>query len=152
MAPARIQIAEDKGQFVKALRQLERNEGMFETYGDILTFAAALGFARKRRVPVEKVSRKDPDPVLQEQFREMYIIKLIAVLETDDPKILSSDEECDRERAKIFQEYANGGLEILKDELKGSTDWAARILLMLERFRDGRSLSSFDEFDLSAFL
>jgi len=118
----------------------------------VLTFAAALGFHHKKRVPFEKASRRDPDPVLQEQFRDNSIISLLAFAETRNPNILAQNEDCDRDRAKIFQEYANGGLEILQDELKDSTDLAAKVLLMLENFKNGLPSDSLENFDLSIFL
>jgi len=149
MALARVQIAEDKAKFVKSLRTSEDEIGLFQTYGDILTLAAVLGFNRKRRLPLNKASG-DPSAVLQEQFRNGMIISLIAAAEIQESKILSSSEEDDRMRVQIFQEYANGGLEILQNELRGVTDHLSKISLLLdvERHRN----ESKEEFDLSLFL
>jgi len=149
MALARVQIAEDKAKFVKSLRASEDEIGLFQTYGDILTLAAVLGFNRKRRLPLNKASG-DPSAVLQEQFRNGMIISLIAAAEIQESKILSSSEEDDRMRVQIFQEYANGGLEILQNELRGVTDHLSKISLLLdvERHRN----ESKEEFDLSLFL
>lgn len=151
MALSRIQIAIDKAEFVRSLRANERGEGVFLTYGDVLAFAAALGFQYKKRIPFEKASRRDPDPVLQEQFRDASLIGLLAFAETQNAKILSLDEESDQQRAKIFQEYANGGLEILKEQLCGSVNYGEQILLFLESIRKDQNLS-FEEFDLTKFL
>jgi dnd system-associated protein 4 len=151
MALSRIQIAIDKAAFVKSLRANEGGEGVFLTYGDILTFAAALGFQYKKRIPFEKASRRDPDPVLQEQFRDASIIGLLAFAETQNAKILSLDEESDQQRAKIFQEYANGGLEILQEQLRGSVNHGDQILLFLENLRENQN-PDFEEFDLTRFL
>lgn len=151
MALSRIQIAMDKAEFVRSLRENKCGGGIFLTYGDILSFAAALGFQYKKRIPFEKTSRKDPDAVLQEQFRDASLIGLIAFAETQSVKILSRDEENDHQRAKIFQEYANGGLEILQEKLRGSVDHEEQILLILESMREDKN-SSFEEFDLTRFL
>jgi len=151
MALSRIQIAIDKAAFVKSLRANEGGEGVFLTYGDILTFAAALGFQYKKRIPFEKASRRDPDPVLQEQFRDASIIGLLAFAETQNAKILSLDEESDQQRAKIFQEYANGGLEILQEQLRGCVNHGDQILLFLENLRENQN-PDFEEFDLTRFL
>lgn len=151
MALSRIQIAIDKAAFVKSLRTNEGDEGVFLTYGDILTFAAALGFQYKKRIPFEKISRRDPDPVLQEQFRDASIIGLLAFAETQNAKVLSLDEESDQQRAKIFQEYANGGLEILQEQLRGSVNYGDQILLFLENLRENQN-PDFEEFDLTRFL
>lgn len=151
MALSRIQIATDKAEFVRSLRANENSGGVFLTYGDILSFAAALGFQYKKRIPFEKLSRKDPDAVLQEQFRDASLIGLLAFAETKNAKILCRDEESDHQRAKIFQEYANGGLEILQEKLRGSVDYGEQILLLLESMREDKNLS-FEEFDLTKFL
>ncbi len=151
MALSRIQIAIDKAEFVRSLRANESGEGVFLTYGDVLAFAAALGFHYKKRVSFEKASRRDPDPVLQEQFRDASLISLLAFAETQNAKILSLDEESDQQRAKIFQEYANGGLEILQEQLRGSVNYGEQILLFLESIKKDQNLS-FEEFDLTKFL
>ncbi|MBD2156150.1 DNA phosphorothioation-associated protein 4 [Leptolyngbya sp. FACHB-16] len=131
MPLARVQISQDKAEIVKALRAKEDGTGLFLTYADVLTFAASLGFQHKKRVPLGKFSRKDPDAVLQEQFRDRSVIDLIAVAETNNPKILSPDPETDLQRVEIFQEYANGGLEILSKELYGIKEPLERTLLIL---------------------
>lgn len=131
MALARVPVSQDKASFVKALRAKEDETGLFSTYADILTFAAVIGFQNKKRIPLQKIANKDPDPVLQEQFRDPSIIKLIALAETQNPKILAADEECDRLRVQIFQEYANGGLELLSKELYGIKEPLERTLLIL---------------------
>jgi dnd system-associated protein 4 len=151
MALARIQIAADKAEFVRSLHAKEGDEGVFLTYGDILSFAAALGFHYKKRVPFEKASRKDPDPVLQEQIRDKSIIGLLAFAETQNTRVLSQNEENDQQKARIFQEYANGGLEILQEQLRGSLNYGEQILLFLESLRETKD-SNFEEFDLTKFL
>ncbi|HEY9626520.1 MAG TPA: DNA phosphorothioation-associated protein 4 [Coleofasciculaceae cyanobacterium] len=147
MPLARVQISQDKAEFVKALRAKEDGTGLFLTYADILTFAAVLGFQQKRKVPLGKYSRKDPDAVLQEQFRDRSIIDLIAVAEMHDSKILTADQDTDLKRVEIFQEYANGGLELLSKELYGIKQPLERMLLILYSERH-RQTSDTEEFDL----
>jgi dnd system-associated protein 4 len=80
------------------------------------------------------------------------VIKLIAVTATQDIKILSTDNpQAEEARVKIFEEYANGGLEKLREELRGAVDYTERLLLILnaERFQEE---STTEEFDLSRFL
>lgn len=151
MALSRIKIATDKAELVRSLRASEDSQGVFRTYGDVLTFAAALGFHYKRRIPFEQASRKEPDAVLQDQFTDASLIGLLAFAETQNAKVLSLDEESDQERAKIFQEYANGGLEILKEKLHGVVNHMDQILLLLSSIREDQSLG-FEEFDLTQFL
>jgi dnd system-associated protein 4 len=147
MPLARVQISQDKAELVKALRAKEDGTGLFSTYADVLTFAAAIGFKHKKRIPLGKFSRKDPDAVLQEQFRDRSIIDLIAIAETNDPKILTSDTETDLQRVAIFQEYANGGLEILSKELYGIKEPLERTLLILYLEKQ-RQQTDTEEFDL----
>lgn len=147
MPLARVQISQDKAELVKALRAKEDGTGLFLTYADVLIFAATIGFKHRKRVPLGKFSRKDPDAVLQEQFRDRSIIDLIAIAETNDPKVLTSDPETDLQRVEIFQEYANGGLEILSRELYGIKEPLERTLLILYSERQ-RQQAETEEFDL----
>ena len=152
MALARVQISEDKAELVKALRDAEDGTGPFQTYADVLVFAGMLGISRAKRSPLGKFSRKDPDPVPQDQFRQTgALISLIAAIETDDLRILLPSEECDEIRIQIFQEYVNGGLEILQKELQGVIDYSEQIILLLKSERNKKDLNE-DEFDLSKFL
>jgi dnd system-associated protein 4 len=150
MAIARIHIAEDKAELVKALRDSEGTTGLFQTYAELLVFAAMLGMSRGRTVAFIKGSRKDPDPVPQDQFRATgALIGLVASVSLEDLKILLPTEECDFTRVQIFQEYANGGLEILQTELQGVVDYSEYILLLLNAERNKANV---EEFNLSRFL
>ncbi|MFN9858387.1 MAG: DNA phosphorothioation-associated protein 4, partial [Pseudanabaena sp.] len=77
------------------------------------------------------------------------VINLIAIAHTKDPKSLALDEESGNIRVQIFEEYANGGLEVLQNTLQGSVDYTDAILLMLLAEKDQESL---EDFDLSRFL
>jgi dnd system-associated protein 4 len=132
MPLARVQIEEDKAAFVRGLKASEDSEGLFQTYAEILTFAAFLGISRNRRVPLTKFSRKDPDAVPQDQFKAPQVINLVATYFTQDLQLLADDEESDFIRVRIFQEYANGGLEILQKELSGAVDYTERIMMLLK--------------------
>lgn len=131
MALARIQIDQKKAAFVKALRTSESGIGPFQTYADVMTFAAAVGIKYGNRLPLGKFSRSDPDPIPQDQFKDEALIRLLSVVASEDPRILSDTDEDDTQRVKIFQEYANGGLEILQQKLQGAVDYSEQILLVL---------------------
>lgn len=153
MALNRIKIAKDKAILVKLLIAPDDSRtSAFNTYADLIVFAAALGAKCKKRVPLKEVSKRDPDPIPQEHFISKgyeFIIKLIAITESQDKEILDNSEDCDNERIIIFEEYANGGLEILQEELRGSVDHLERILLFLSLEKD-KPLKT--EFDLSRFI
>jgi dnd system-associated protein 4 len=44
MADARVKIAKDKAELVKALKDGSDMNGPFQTYADVIAFAAILGF------------------------------------------------------------------------------------------------------------
>ncbi len=151
----RIRVAKDKAELVKALTSIDGATGPFQTYADVVVFAASLGAKHKKRVPLEEISKREPSPIAQEVFVSRgydLVIKLLGITATEDLKILSSNEEkSENERLRIFEEYANGGLEILQNELRGAVDYSERVLLVLssEKFEQG---SPDEEFDLSRFI
>ena len=155
MALPRIKVAKDKAKLVQKLLDTQGTTGAFQTYADVIAFAASLGAKHQKRIPLKEASSSEPAPVSLEVFISRgydWVIKLIAVTETQNLKILSTtDPKAEEERVKIFEEYANGGLAKLRDELRGAVDYTERLLLILsaERFQD-ESLD--EEFDLSRFL
>lgn len=125
MAIARVNIAKDKAELVKALKDGSDTNGPFLTYADVIAFAAALGAKRGKRIPVVEVS-SNPDPIPQEHFisrKYETLINLIAVADTKEPKILADDEDSEENRIRIFEEYANAGLEIMENSLSGTVDY-----------------------------
>ncbi|HEY9295096.1 MAG TPA: DNA phosphorothioation-associated protein 4, partial [Phormidium sp.] len=68
MGANRIRIAKDKADLVKALVDAKETTGPFQTYADVVVFAAALGAKRKKRVPLEEISTKEPAPIALEIF------------------------------------------------------------------------------------
>ncbi|MEH1851200.1 MAG: DNA phosphorothioation-associated protein 4 [Nostoc sp.] len=155
MAANRIRVAKDKAELVKSLVVSKDTTGPFQTYVEVMVFAAALGIKYKKRVPLGETTKREPSPIPQENFASLgydLIIKLLGINETQDINILSSREEQDEDkRTQIFEEYANGGLEILQNELRGSVDYSERLLLVLISER-GTKEQLEEEFDLSKFL
>ena len=151
----RIRVAKDKAELVKDLTSSDGGTGPFQTFADVIVFAAALGAKHKKRVALGEISKREPSPIPQEQFIVRgynTVINLIAIAETQDIKVLSIQEGNNNEKRNyIFEEYANGGLEILQSEIRGAVDYSERILLILshERFQDN---SEEEDFDLSKFL
>ena len=151
----RIRVAKDKAELVKDLTSSDGGTGPFNTFADVIVFAAALGAKHKKRVALGEISKREPSPIPQEQFIVRgynTVINLIAIAEIQDIKVLSLQEGNNNEKRNyIFEEYANGGLEILQSEIRGAVDYSERILLILtsERFQDN---SEEEDFDLSKFL
>ncbi|MDJ0658061.1 MAG: DNA phosphorothioation-associated protein 4 [Crocosphaera sp.] len=154
MAINRIRISKDKAELVQSLVDFNGGIGPFQTYADVITFAATLGAKYNKRIPLNIIS-KEPAPISLEIFVSRgydTVIKLLAIAETNDPNVLSVyDTEAENQRVQIFEEYANGGLEKLQEELKGIVDYSEHLLLLLnlERFPNN---TSDEEFDLSRFL
>lgn len=154
MGANRIRVAKDKGDLLKALVDSDNMTGPFQTYADAMVFAAALGVKRKKRSPLAAIA-KEPTSIALDVFVSRgydVVLKLLAIAETKDAKILSLfDETSEEQRTHIFEEYANGGLEILRDELRGAVDYSERLLLILNSERVKQEQPQ-EEFDLSRFL
>lgn len=151
----RIRVAKDKADLVKALTSSDGSTGPFQTFADVIVFAAALGAKHKKRVPLGEISKREPSPIRLEYFASVgndVVIKLLGMIETQDINILSIyEEDYETQRNGIFEEYANGGLEILQNELRGAVDYSERILLFLSYERNHKDEKE-EEFDLSKFL
>lgn len=152
MADRRINIAKDKADFVKSLLIGENDKGLFNLQVDVLSFAAVLGANKDRKSPLGETTK---EPIRQEVFYGQgydTVINLLAVFNTNDPNILANSDEMDDKRVTIFEEYANGGLEILSEEVKGSQVYLDNILLMIAAQR--RKLEGEEEegFELTQIL
>lgn len=155
MALPRIKVAKDKAELVCKLLDEKRTTGMFSTYADVIAFAASLGIKYQRRSPIIEVSPSEPAPISLEVFISRgyeSLIRLIAVTATEDIKVLSREaDSAEALRVLIFEEYANGGLEKLQQELRGAVDYTDRLVLILNAERFNHE-SDREEFDLSRFL
>ncbi|MEQ6900783.1 hypothetical protein [Nocardioides sp. YIM 152588] len=94
-----------------------RDEGGFGTFRDILLLGAAVGYRFSRRVGF---SEKAGDTIRYETmtapaFSEALINMIAANVVTDDPEIM--DGERIQERIVIFEEFANGGLEYIQEQV-----------------------------------
>lgn len=151
----RIKVAKDKAELVRKLLDTKGTTGTFQTYADIIAFAASLGAKYQKQVELSEISQTEPAPISLEVFISRgydRLIKLIAVTHTQDLKILSTEDAiAEINRVKIFEEYANGGLERLSNELRGAVDYTERLVLILNTERFAPETDA-EEFDLSRFL
>ena len=151
----RIKVAKDKAELVQKLLDSKGTTGAFQTYADAIAFAASLGAKYQKQIQLNEISQSEPAPISLEVFMSRgydRLIKLIAVTHTQDIKILSTqDAAIEARRVKIFEEYANGGLEHLKNELRGAVDYTERLVLILNAQRFAPQTND-EEFDLSRFL
>ncbi|BBX74258.1 DNA phosphorothioation-associated protein 4 [Mycobacterium shinjukuense] len=114
-APADVRVRRPQ-QHEALMRELQI-DAKFPTYRDILLFAAAVGYRQERRVPF---SNSSGDPIRYETmtapaFSDTLINMIAANVVADDPEVM--DARRIEERIKIFEEYANGGLEYLQEQV-----------------------------------
>jgi dnd system-associated protein 4 len=109
--------------------ELQSDAG-FSTIRAVLLFAASLGFHVGRRVPF--TSAGEPvryDTLTKETFAEALIQMIAAVDVQDDPEIL--DQSRLPEQVKIFEEYVNGGLEYLQEQINVRSQPASVVVISL---------------------
>jgi dnd system-associated protein 4 len=108
---------------------------LFPTIRELLCFAALLGFSEKRKVPLDR--SQGVEDVSYQQFERgdaEDLIYMIALADTENIDTLREGEEgtC----AEIFEEYANGGLAVIKDFLlREGGEYPDRALMTLLRER-----------------
>ncbi|MEW2287080.1 MULTISPECIES: DNA phosphorothioation-associated protein 4 [Streptomyces] len=98
---------------------LAGKEGPFNAMVDVLMFAAVLGRNKEKRKPFDKAGEPIRLALIEGRQYGDVLIDMIAVAEEpDDPKILADERQPDR--VKIFEEYANGGLNYIQGEINAS--------------------------------
>ena len=115
----RSKIHEEMVQRLAVQKIPPADRSLFPTIRELLCFAALLGYSEGKRIPLDSDSGKED--VSYQQFERgdaEDLIYLIALAETKDPEILKDGEES--RCAEIFEEYANGGLQILRDAMNQS--------------------------------
>jgi dnd system-associated protein 4 len=149
----RIRVAKDKAELVKSLIASTENNSPFQTYADVILFAAVLGAKNKQRTPLGEISKKEPGPISIEIFiARGYdpVMKLIAIAATENINAIAPDRsDVEQQRIQIFEEYANGGLDLLDRELCGAVDYTELILLMLSVDATQRSAQPSQSADLN---
>lgn len=118
----RIQRAADKEPLVQTLTTGENPP--FKEIWRLLLFAAAVGQSRGRREPLKNVEsgKAIPANILSSNSNVWPGFQyLMALVEKDDAAVLGGGDALDDDRLRLFEEYANGGLSIIQEELeKGS--------------------------------
>jgi len=132
----RSKIHEDFVQRLSMQKVPGSDRTLFPTIRELLCFAALLGFSEKRRVPLDRAA--GVEDISYQQFERdpgaEDLLWTIAVAETQNIDVLREGEEalC----AQIFEEYANGGLMLMKDFLiRNGGEYPDRALLALLKER-----------------
>ncbi|WP_405539112.1 DNA phosphorothioation-associated protein 4 [Streptomyces antimycoticus] len=101
------------------LSDLTGKDGPFRALVDALMFAAALGRRKGKPAPFDKAGESIRLALMDGRQYGDVLIDMIAAAEAhDDPKILADERLA--ERIKIFEEYANAGLNFIQGELNTS--------------------------------
>lgn len=116
--PRRVMRSSDKEDLIQEL--MSDRIGVFREIWRLLLFAAQVGIREGRREPL---SSTDPGKGIdQSTFGNSGswpgILYLTALVEGGTTDVLSSNADADDRRIALFQEWANGGLAILKDFFK----------------------------------
>jgi dnd system-associated protein 4 len=118
VTPKRIHRARDKQEIIEALTS--DSLGVFKEIWRLQLFAAHVGLMHGRRIPLAAVdSGKGID---QSTFGNCSswpgILYLIAITEANGADPLSSTQAAEDFRVSAFEEYSNGGLEMLREHFK----------------------------------
>lgn len=114
----RIQRATDKEEMIKLLTQAPN--APFKEIWRLMLFAASLGYRENQRVPLDHI---DTGKGIDDRIFSnspvwpgfLYLLALACTSESDS--LSGSEEKCDQ-RITLFEEYANGGLAILQEQLE----------------------------------
>jgi len=151
MLERRISYSKDKAAIIRRLQTVDDSTGPFGLIADVLVFAAALGLKRNRRIPLA-----DPlaEPIRQSVFdRQGYdtMMNLLALHADQRPDVLADSDDAVNARAQAFEEFANGGLELLQEELRGAIDVLETTVLLVNSERRQRGGES-EAFELSKLI
>lgn len=112
----RVRRPKDREDLIAELR--DETRGAFREIRDVILFAGALGFERKR---YEEFA-DSAEPIRWETWTNRTfteeMVRLIAVAHTDDKEIAAADRQ--GEQIAIFEAYANGGLAVLDEALRAA--------------------------------
>jgi len=112
----------------------ETGTPVFQTIMDLLIFAAGVGVQQKRRVAVPSTGRGIPIRIFEGNQKDGYLY-LVALATRQDPSALETVS--DDETAKIFEEYAAGGLEQIAEWLSkdgGDFSGVGTLLAQMQSF------------------
>jgi dnd system-associated protein 4 len=118
----RVQRANDKEEVIKRLTVGEKP--YFKEIWRLILFAAMVGHRHGRREKLGAYdSGKGIDAAIFGNSQPAWpgVLFLMALVETNSHTILQSGEDQDNEKIAIFEEYANGGLSLLRERLDAAS-------------------------------
>jgi dnd system-associated protein 4 len=124
---------------VKALAErphVDTKRSIFTTMRDLLAFAAAVGYASEKRSPLSGKTNEIPFRIFETKPEVIDFMYLLALMATKNKELLRPSAENEDHVATIFEEFANGGLEIIGDwirEQPKDVDGAETLILNLQK-------------------
>lgn len=107
---------------VNRLARLEdhhTNKSLFETIKQLMFFAAALGWINNNRKAIDNLDEKETIGTREWLGEEnLAFIAMLAIVEKENIEILKTENQ--NEMIQIFEEYSNGGFEILNNRFENS--------------------------------
>ena len=114
-AARRVRRPKDKEELMTRLSQ--GADSVFETYVELLCFAACLGFSRNASLQFESSAEAVPWHIFENRGKDS-VVNLIAAVASEDFGIVGPDRF--KDKLTVFENYANGGLEILSQLIEKS--------------------------------
>lgn len=128
----RIQRASDKDAIIELLTS--DSVGAFREMWRLLFFAAMVGFKNGRREPLS--ATQSGEGIRQDSFANNPVwlgtVYLLGLVEKENTDVLHAAEDAEDERIRIFEEYANGGLAILQEQLDASSGSLDALLTFIQ--------------------
>ena len=145
----RIMRSADKEDIIEEL--MSSRVGVFSQIWKLLLFAAQVGIKTKRREPLKAIeSGKGID---QATFGNSSawpgILYLMGLAEEGDSRIIECNPDGEDQRIQMFQEYANGGLAVIKEFFKNRPIDLDGILAFIEANQSGHNSLNEPDLDLS---
>lgn len=108
--------------FERTLQKLGgKDSNMFPTLREALTFCAVLGYKERRRVPLDPNAGSEDIAGAQYQTNEAVdMVFALALADAKTSDVLRPDRE--RECVLTYEEYANGGLELVQSWIERYAD------------------------------
>lgn len=127
----RIRRATDKEDIIQLLMA---EGGLFREIWRLLLFAALLGHKQSRREELgdTEAGRGIDQSSFSNNPSWPGVLYLLGLVETDATDVLCASEEAEDHRITVFEEFANGGLAILKEEFTARNCNLDTLLLFIE--------------------
>jgi dnd system-associated protein 4 len=145
----RILRASDKEDLIEEI--MSSRIGIFREIWRLLLFAAQIGIKAKKREPLKSV--ETGKGIDQATFGNSAswpgILFLIGLVESGESQALTSSSEGEEQRVQIFQEYANGGLTIIRNFFQNRPVDLDGILALIETHQIQHTVMDAPDLDLT---